>query len=206
MHPLLIALINNFAFSGSLPVDVPDFLILHNRPQTAVHTRSVVELTRLLAARFGLAAAAGETAAWLHDISAVYPNERRLEVSKQLGLEVLPQEELVPLLLHQKISAVIARDVFGILDPAVLDAIECHTTLKPGSTTTEMLVFVADKMAWDQKGTPPYRQEMEAALSESLEAAAWVYQRYLWHSGKAKVIHPWMQDSYLELKAKYEIM
>ena len=206
MHPLLIALTENFAFSGRLPVDVPDFLIFHKRPQTAMHTRSVVEMTRSLAARFGLDASAGETAAWLHDISAVYPNERRLEVSQQLGLEVLPQEEQVPLLLHQKISTVIARDVFGILDPTVLGAIECHTTLKQASTTTEMLVFVADKLAWDQKGAPPYQHDMETALSKSLEAAAWVYQRYLWHSGKAKVIHPWMQDSYLELKAKYEIM
>ncbi len=69
-----------------------------------------------------------------------------------------------------------------------------------------MLVFAADKLAWDQKGVPPYQAEMQAALAASLEAAVWVYQRYLWHSGKARVIHPWMQASYLELKAKYEFV
>jgi len=206
MHPGLESLITGFISSGDLKEDVPAFLIFHECPNTALHTRSVVEQTQLLAARFDLDSTSGETAAWLHDISAVIPNEERLEVSEQLGLEILPQEAQLPLLLHQKISAVIAEEIFGIRDAEILDAIRCHTTLKSSPAPLEILVFAADKLAWDQKGTPPYLPEMEAALDHSLEAAVWVYQRYLWNSGKAKVIHPWMQGSYLELKSKYEFM
>ena len=206
MHPVLESLITGFSFGENLKEDVPAFLNFHDCPNTAVHTRSVVEQTQLLAARFELDSDSGETAAWLHDISAVIPNEERLEISQQLGLEVLPQEAQLPLLLHQKISAVIAEEIFGIRSAGILDAIRCHTTLKPNPTLLEMLVFAADKLAWDQKGIPPYLPEMESALDHSLEASVWVYQRYLWTSGKAKVIHPWMQGSYLELKAKYEFM
>lgn len=206
MHPALESLITGFSFSGVLKEDAPAFLVFHECPNTAAHTRSVVEKTQLLAARFDLDSASGEAAAWLHDISAVFPNEERLEISQQLGLEILPQEAQVPLLLHQKISAVVAEEIFGIRAAEILDAIRCHTTLKPKPTPLEVLVFAADKLAWDQKGNPPYLPEMEAALEHSLEAAIWVYQRYLWHSGKAKVIHPWMQGSFLELKAKYEFM
>lgn len=202
MHPVLESLITGFSFGENLKEDVPAFLNFHDCPKTAVHTRSVVEQTQLLAARFELDPDSGETAAWLHDISAVIPNEERLDVSRKLGLEILPQEEQLPLLLHQKISAVIAAEIFGIRAAGILDAIRCHTTLKPNPTSLEMLVFAADKLAWDQKGIPPYLSEMESALDHSLEAAVWVYQRYLWNSGKAKVIHPWMQGSYLELKAK----
>lgn len=206
MHPVLKSLISGFSFSGNLQEDVPAFLGFHACPKTAVHSRSVVEKARQLAARFELDAASAEAAAWLHDISAVFPNDMRLEVSELLGLEILPQEAQVPLLLHQKISAVMSEEIFGIHAAGVLDAIRCHTTLRSNPTPVEMLVFAADKLAWDQKGTPPYQAEMQAALDTSLEAAVWVYQRYLWHSGKARVIHPWMQASYLELKAKYEFM
>ncbi len=109
-------------------------------------------------------------------------------------------------MLHQKISAVMAAEIFGIGEKGILDAIRCHTTLKASPTDLDMLLFAADKLAWDQRGTPPYQQEMEAALDTSLEAAVWVYQHYLWHSGKIKLIHPWMRDSCEELEAKYKLL
>jgi HD superfamily phosphohydrolase YqeK len=67
----------------------------------------------------------------------------------------------------------------------------------------DLLLFAADKLSWDQKGIPPYAAAMETALSRSLEEAAWVYQDYLWHSGKLKIIHPWMRASYQELQTKF---
>jgi len=168
MHPVLKSLISGFSFSGNLREDVPAFLIFHACPKTAAHSRSVVEKARQLAARFELDAARAEAAAWLHDISAVFPNDKRLEISEQLGLEILPQEAQVPLLLHQKISAVMAEKIFGIHNTTgILDAIRCHTTLKSNPTTLEMLVFASDKLAWDQKGVPPYQAEMQAALATS---------------------------------------
>ena len=203
MHPLLSALTTGLTFSGDLREDAPTFLNYHACPNTAVHTQSVVETAIQLALRFSQDPARAETAAWLHDISAVFPDDQRLFVSRELNLPILPEEARVPLLLHQKISAEIAQQLFGITDPEVLSAIACHTTLKKEPTMLEMLVFTADKLAWDQKGTPPYFQTMHAALDKSLKDAIWVYQKYLWHSGKLKVIHPWMQDSYLTLKNKF---
>jgi HD superfamily phosphohydrolase YqeK len=67
-----------------------------------------------------------------------------------------------------------------------------------------MVLFVADKLGWDQKGPPPYKHTLERALETSLEEAAWAYQYYLWHSGKIKIPHPWMQASYIELSEKLE--
>ena len=60
-------------------------------------------------------------------------------------------------------------------------------------------------MADDQRGIPPFKTEMEAALDRSLEAAAWVYLDYMWHSGKMKIVHPWMRQSHTELKAKFAL-
>ena len=46
--------------------------------------------------------------------------------------------------LHAPLGAYLARDVFGIEDNAVLDAIKWHCTGKAGMTTLEKIVFLAD--------------------------------------------------------------
>ena len=50
--------------------------------------------------------------------------------------------------VHQKASKFIAVHVFGILEDAVLDAIACHTTLKPEPSDIDKVVFIADKLSW----------------------------------------------------------
>ena len=202
MHPLLAELVADFSLSGDLPQDVFNFLNHHEYPNTAVHSRSVAETALKLAQRFDIDCQQTEAAAWLHDISAVYPNPLRVRVSQQFGIEILPEERQVPLLLHQKISAVMAKEIFGIGDRLILDAIRCHTTLKANPTDLDLVLFVADKLAWDQRGEPPFKGEMETALDTSLEAAAWAYLDYLLQSGKIQIPHPWMLEAYEELKPR----
>ncbi|MCB2178456.1 bis(5'-nucleosyl)-tetraphosphatase (symmetrical) YqeK [bacterium] len=203
MHPQLQALTKEFSFSGSIPVDAAAFLKHHECPRTAEHVAQVASVAVDLARQFGVDETQAAQAGWLHDISAVYPNSERLGVSQALGLEVLPVEAQVPLLLHQKISAVMAEQLFGVQALAVLEAIRCHTTLKGAPGPLDLVLFVADKLAWDQKGEPPYAGALTGALAHSLEEAAWVYQDYLIHSGKVKMAHPWMLDSHRELKARF---
>lgn len=203
MHPLLANLKQTFSFTGSPEQDAPAFLFHHECPNTAKHSQQVALTAARLARQYHLDPEHASLAGWMHDISAVIPNSERLSAARQLGLEVLPQEADVPLLLHQKISAVIAKDIFGIKETIVLEAIRCHTTLKAAPSPLDTVLFVADKLAWDQKGPPPYAAALQEALSRSLDEAAWVYQNYLWHSGKIKIIHPWMEASYRELKNRF---
>ena len=203
MHALLSSLVLEFTFCGSTPEDAAAFLIHHSYPHTADHSSQVAHTAAQVARQFDADPDGAFLAGWLHDISAVVPNAQRLQAAQQLGLEILPEEETVPLLLHQKISAVMARQLFGVEDEQVLHAIGCHTTLHPQPATMDLVLFVADKLAWDQKGTPPYAARLKTALTHSLEEAAWVYQDYLWHSGKIKIIHPWMQASYQELQQRF---
>lgn len=203
MYPQLVALTQDFEFSGSIPADASAFLIHHECPRTAEHVAQVAEVAVALAGRFGVEETPARQAGWLHDISAVFPNVERLAVSRALGLEVLPEEAEVPLLLHQKLSVAIAAQLFGVQDQAVLEAIRCHTTLKAAPGPLDLVLFVADKLAWDQKGEPPYAAALVDALERSLEEAAWVYQDYLMHSGKLKVAHPWMLASHRALKAQF---
>jgi predicted HD superfamily hydrolase involved in NAD metabolism len=199
MHPILLELIDDFQIGGDLHKDVTTFLIHHDCPKTAAHCAEVGEIARDLAMRFNVGENAAQQAGWLHDISAVFPKSERLEISKALGIAILPEEEMVPLLLHQKLSVVLAGEIFKVKHDGVLGAIGCHTTLKAQASNLDKVVFVADKLAWDQKGAPPYQGRLQEALKVSLDKAVWVYQDYLWHSGKMKIAHPWMRESYIAL-------
>lgn len=203
MHPYLEQQFGSFQRSGDLAADVRRFLTERGCPATAEHSMAVGAEARSLAIRFGADPTAAETAGWLHDISAVYPNQARIPAARELGLEVLPEEETFPMIVHQKLSASIALHVFGIEDADILQAIGCHTTLRAPSTLLDKTVFTADKIAWDQAGTPPYLAELNSELRISLEHGAFAYVNYLWmQKEKLKVVHPWLADAYRDLQTQ----
>lgn len=189
--------------TGDLPADVRRYLEDQGCASTAAHCAAVAETAVALAARFGVQQEAALVAGWLHDVSAVIPRPQRLQAAEDWGLQVLPEEAALPMILHQKLSAWMAEHHFGIVDPAVLSAIRCHTTLRSGASPLDVVVFVADKIAWDQPGTPPYLPALQSALDRSLVAGACVYLRYLWERrAELPVIHPWMTQAYTDLCAE----
>ncbi|MGI8688095.1 MAG: HD domain-containing protein [Thermomicrobiales bacterium] len=196
---LLQALRDGMTLAGEPRHAVPAFLIAHGCPATARHCAAVADEARRIAALVGADADAAERAGWFHDVSAIVPTAGRVAAAHTLGVDILPEEAAFPMILHQKLSAVLARDLFGERNDAVLSAIGCHTTLKVAASTLDTVVFVADKVAWDQPGVPPYRDALLAALAPSLDAAALVYLDYLRERrATLGVIHPWLQAAYQE--------
>lgn len=64
----------------------------------------------------------------------------------------------------------------------------------------DKVVFVADKIEWDQSGTPPYLHELLPALDRSLDHAVFVYLDFLWQQRETlRVVHPWLRDAHQEL-------
>lgn len=187
--------------SGNLKDDIYNFLVNNGCPKTAEHCVRVGKEARKIAERFNANADSAEIAGYLHDISAVYSNDVRIQVSYDLGIEVLSEEEAFPMIIHQKISKEMARDIFNIMDQEILDAVGCHTTLKKDSTILDKVLFVADKIEWDQIGEPPYFFQITQKLDHSLNDAAFEYIDFLWKQrDNLRVIHPWLRDAYYELK------
>jgi predicted HD superfamily hydrolase involved in NAD metabolism len=154
-----------------------------------------------LALRFGEDGRSAQIAGWLHDVSNVFPNAQRVQIAWQLGVEILPEESIAPMVLHQKLSAVMAHDIFGITEEAVLSAIGCHTTLKANASPLDKVVFIADKIAWDQPYTAPFLENVLGALEQSLDQAVLHYLHYLWQRrDTVPVVHPWFVDAYEQLK------
>ena len=95
-------------------------------------------------------------AALLHDISAIMTPQEMYETAKSRNMKIDPAEEKYHFLLHQRISKIIAEERFGIIDKEILSAVECHTTLKKNAGMYDKVIFIADKISWDQKDLPPY--------------------------------------------------
>lgn len=179
--------------TGDIARDVVALLECHGCPRTALHSAAVAAQARRIATLVGVEPESAVQAGWLHDVSAVIPVEARIAVAEALDIPILPEERALPMILHQKLSVILARDLFDVTDAAVLSAIGCHTTLKAGASALDKVLFVADKLAWDQPGEPPYRASLEAALAQSLDAAVCVYLCYLWERrASLAVIHPWL--------------
>ena len=194
---------DGFETTGNLDRDVKTLLFQHSAEYTYHHVKAVAKEAVRLAKKFGGNEHNAEIAAWLHDISTIIPNEYRIEAANSLAVEVLAEEEIFPMIIHQKLSAVMARVVFGIEDEDILSAISCHTTLKANASMTDKLVFVADKVAWDQPGKPPYFTEILAALEVSIDDASLVYLNHLWDNREnLKVLHPWAAEARTSLMAK----
>lgn len=195
-------LINGIRLVDDIPIDAAALLNAHGRAETAAHCARVAREARRLAACFGANERQAETAGWLHDISAVIPTAQRIEYARQWDIDVLPEEAAAPMLLHQRQSAVLAAEAFGIRDAAVLSAIGCHTTLKGSPSGLDKVMFLADKIAWDGDGAPPYQEAILAAVEISLDEACWCYLDYLW-SRRATLfaVHPWFVTAYRELSA-----
>ncbi|GJM41259.1 MAG: HDIG domain-containing protein [Ardenticatenaceae bacterium] len=200
MNPHLQPYFEQIKWRGNLGQDVTAVLRHHQLPKVAAHVSRVAKEARRLAIQFGADAVSAETAGWLHDISAIIPNEVRVAMCDAFGIPVLPGEADFPMILHQKLSAVVARDVFDVQDTAVLSAIRCHTTLKAGASLLDKIVFVADKIKWDQPGNPPYLAEIETAVAHNIDDACRVYLNYLWQQRESlRLVHPRFMAAYEEL-------
>jgi predicted HD superfamily hydrolase involved in NAD metabolism len=198
---LLARLAQSVACTQDLHADLITFLTVWDCAETGHHSSAVAALAQKLAEQFGEDPQQAEIAGWLHDVSAAIPNANRLEAACAWGLEVMPEEASVPMLLHQRLSAVMARAWFGVTDENVLSAIRCHTTLRAGASTLDKVVFVADKVAWDQPGDPPYARAINEALTRSLDEAAFCYLDHLWQRRETILaLHPWLADAYREIK------
>ena len=180
--------------SEQLKEEVYILLKSHHKLETFNHCLEVGDYAYNLAVKFNLDGEKAKISGYLHDVSAIYPNEKRIEVAENMGIKLIQEELLHPIIIHQKISKEMAEKYFHVNDQEILSAIECHTTLKGNFSELDLVVFVADKIKWDQKGNPPYLTGLLSELEVSLERAALYYINYIIANG-IKIMHPWLSDA-----------
>lgn len=187
----LEAYVKDLVLTGSLLQDVGAFFKLHGDLATWDHTLKVTSHAVRIARLYDVDPMKAEQAALLHDISNVIPVSLFLETAHEAGIKVLDEEHAYPRIIHQKLSRVMAEQLFGVDDPQVLDAIACHTTLRAEATRLDKVVFIADKVAWDHAEEHAYLNEIRQLVDEEhLDQAVLVYLNHVWNQrGKLKLVH-----------------
>lgn len=184
-----------------LKKQVQEFFEFYNKEEVALHSFEVANEAQRLATIFDLSEEQAFIAGLLHDISVVIPQEDRVSLQIALNEKVFEEERELPMILHQRQSVFISREVFGINDEKILSAIEGHTTLKKNATDLDKLVFIADKVKWDRTDSAPYLEELNIALQNSLDEACRVYIK--WTLSDIIVFHPWLKDAMSDLGISY---
>ena len=173
-----------------------------HKPKTLKHVEAVADTAVWLAGVHHLDRAKTETAALLHDISVILTPQQMYELAIERNMTMDPAEEKYHFLLHQRISKLIALERFGITDPEILNAVECHPTLKKNAGPYDQVVFIADKISWDQEGQPPYYETLKQLAAESLDQSCYFYIRYQFDHNLLLMPHQWIMEAYQELKTR----
>jgi predicted HD superfamily hydrolase involved in NAD metabolism len=163
--------------SGTPLADVRHCLRDAGRLDTLRHVSRVAAQGRRLARRFGLPLASSDLACCAHDLAAVVPARDVVEAAEALEVPLTPADRAVPAVIHGRLGAAALRTVLGVADPDVLNAVAYHTTLRPGASGLEALVFVADKLAYDPTtpNTGFHPPLLAARDSAPLQTLCWLY-------------------------------
>ena len=135
------------------------------------HTEGVADTAKKLAERYGADPDAAELAGWIHDcvkqekLSFMQELVREKEMFSP-GYKVDSYMMQSKNLLHGPAGAIFADAYYGIHDPAILSAVTCHTTGKPGMSLLDKIVFLADYIepTRDFPGVNDIRHEAEKNL------------------------------------------
>lgn len=174
----------------------------HHKEKALRHVEEVAETACRLAKDYGLDTEKVNLAAMLHDISVIMTPQEMYETAVSRGMPMDPSEEKYHFLLHQRMSKIIANEMFSVSDPDILDAVECHTTLKKNAGRYDQVIFIADKISWDQEGKPPYYDILKEKAAESLDDACYFFIRYQFDHNLLLMPHRWIMEAYEDLQGK----
>lgn len=75
--------------------------------------------------------------------------------------------------------------------------IKCYNSLR---SLYDKVIFIADKISWDQKFAPLFDDLIKNATIESLNKACYSYIKYQFDNNLLVMAHGWLLDAFNELK------
>ena len=148
--------------------------LANNVPQSRLnHILRVEQMAVKLAEHHNLDVEKAATAGLMHDLAKYFKPPQLLEMARAEGLDIDPVSEATPHLLHAEVSAIVARDTFGVKDEEVLQAIANHTLGRPGMSRLSCIVFLADSLE-PGRGNTPELEALRQISCQNLAQAVWL--------------------------------
>ncbi len=167
------------------------------------HTLGVEYTASCLAMRHGADLEKARIAGLLHDCAKYLSSDQKIESARKYGMFVSEYEKKNPELLHAKLGACFAHDVYGIEDPEILSAITWHTTGKPDMALLDKIIYIADYIEPNRNQAPNLRTVRKLAFSDLDQCLYQILEDsviYLAH--KKSVTDPMTEQTYQYYKKK----
>lgn len=164
------------------------------KPERWQHTVRVAVCAVENCRRAGVDERTALTAAALHDCAKYLTKD-----SPELSGFNFPKD-VPPPVIHQFSGAYVAEKIFGITDPAVIDAIRFHASGKEDMSALGKLIYLADMLEEGRtfEGVEDLRKAFSKDLDEGLSAALEHQIKYL--NSTDEEIYPLTQKAYDYLK------
>lgn len=160
-------------FSGILRQQVLAWLA-DNVPESRInHVLRVEQMAIALAQNHELNVGKAAQAGLMHDLAKYFKPRQLLDIAQREGWTLDPVDELNPHLLHADVSAVVARDTFGVQDQEILTAIANHTLGRPAMSPLSCVIFLSDSLE-PGRGDTPELNTLRQVTERNLFQAVWM--------------------------------
>ena len=143
------------------------------------HSIGVANTAVKLAKRFGVDETKAYVAGLLHDCAREFENDELPAQADIRGIKIGDVERAMPLLLHPYIGAKMIREIYGVDDAEISQAIWRHTVGAADMTALDKIIYFADMIEpnrnypgveklRDLAETAPLDEILLTALSESI--------------------------------------
>ena len=124
-------------------------------------------------------------------------DEKRLDICKKNDIYVSDVEKQNPSLLHAKVGAFLAKEVYEVDDEEILSAITYHTTGRAGMTLLEKIVFSADYLEPNRNHDPELPLIRSLAFTDLDKAVLKIYENTMKHlMSSTKALDPTTEEAY----------
>lgn len=108
------------------------------------HTKGVMYTAGCMAMAHGFNYQKAMLAGMLHDCAKCIPTDEKFSLCEKYHI-ILSQSEIDnPKLIHAKLGAVLAEQIYDVKDPEIRHAIKVHTTGEPDMSVLDKIIFIAD--------------------------------------------------------------
>lgn len=159
------------------------------------HSLKVMEASIRLAGKYGADTEKAAIAGLVHDCAKDMKKDTIIPACEKYGIIIDDIEKEQPHLLHGKIGAHMAKELFDIQCPEILAAIADHTMGRPGMDKLSSIVFVADYIeeSRDFEGVDKIRKAAEESLEKAIVTGI---DGTIWHIlVRGQLLHPQTVDT-----------
>lgn len=158
------------------------------------HSMNVAAEARRLANKYGYDEDKAYIAGILHDICKDMPPDKQLKIIEESGIILSSVEKKAAKLWHALAGAAFVKERLGV-DDEIADAIACHTTGKPGMSTLDKILYIADYISPERDDSvDEIRRLSELSLDDAVFEGLKYSLNYLLR--EKRIIHPGSVESY----------